>query len=297
MNDTIKRHTVYIETPNHVDEADVINLQDVLYQLIKYNESTNEVVATLFESVKSMSTLVRSLTDTTTATDLTLENCLEQVDQVETNVTDIENSNSDSDFERSRSKAIELVKQSGLDTLIYGLDFKKEIKNRDEINKVGKQAILDSLPTDRKNEVKKILDLPTTKVHPLGATTKMDPKRKIYSVPFVVKYDNTEYQKFPCDRAINSVQHLSTATCWPREIKAQVEKVKIYAKENYPDQHHRIRPSYRTGQFQILTRSANSNDTDRVFKLVKEFQAPILDADIPKLRNNCFNPINSKNFN
>ena len=297
MNRTIKNHALFLETPNHMDKDDATNMQDVLYKLVQYNDSTTAVVQSLFQSVNSLSSLVRSLTDSTTATDLTLENCISQVSKVETNIIGIESSNSVSEIERSRSKAIELVKQSGLDTLIYGLDFKKEIKNRDEINKVGKQAILDSLPSDRKNDVKKILDLPTTKVHPLGASTKMDTKRNIYSVPFVVKYDNTEYQKFPCNRAINSVQNLSTAICWPREIKAQIEKVKIYAKENYPDQHHRIRPSYRSGQIQILTRSADNNDKDRVFKLVKEFQAPILDSDIPKLRNNCYNPINSKNSN
>ena len=130
MNRTIKSHALFLETPGHVDKDDVTNLQDLLYKLVQYNESTNAVVQSLFQSVNSLSTLVRSLTDSTTATDLTLENCISQVSKVETNIIGIESSNSVSEIERSRSKAIELVKQSGLDTLIYGLDFKKEIKNR-----------------------------------------------------------------------------------------------------------------------------------------------------------------------
>jgi hypothetical protein len=296
MNDHLKSHILAYDeegdmTTNPVRPENPKTMVEVMVEMLEYNKSTDRVVARLFESIATMADLVNDIMDDQDATEKTIDTCLTTVSQVEGNILEIENSKSISNQEHSKKKALELIKKSGLETLVYGIDFKKVITNRDEIKKVGKQVILDSAPADRKAEIKKILDLKTTKVHPLGKETRLDENREIYTVPFVIQYENTD-QKFPCDRIINSVQNLSTAIVWPKEIKKQIEQVKIYAKNNYPNMHHRIKPSYRSGNIEIHTRSANSMDKDRTFKLAKEFTSPILDSDVPVYREGNFNPYN-----
>ena len=66
---------------------------------------------------------------------------------------------------------------------------------------------------------------------------------------------------------------------WPRECKTQTDAIKKQVFDDFPDVQRKIRPSTKNGNIIVSTR----RNKDEVFKVVRQYRAPVLDCDLKDL--------------
>ena len=176
---------------------------------------------------------------------------------------------------QSRKEAAKLITESGNNTLIMGLDFKKEINDRAEIIKAGLKDLTGNMK-DR-SKIAEVYKLSKDNVHPLGKTTKMN-QQGLHHVPMVFKFPNSK-AKLAGEKLLKENPKIQCLWQWPRECKTQTDAIKKQVFDDFPDVQRKIRPSTKNGNIIVSTR----RNKDEVFKVVRQYRAPVLDCDLKDL--------------
>ena len=180
----------------------------------------------------------------------------------------------------SQNAAKALIEKSSLKTVIYELDMKEEITDRNKIRRQARRTIKEKSPQNLvdSRKVDCVLDS-VVDVYPLGKSTKIDQKG-MYSIPIVIEHSSNS-SRMENENVLRKIKDLRCSYLFPKEIMNQVKIIRDDATKNYPrDQWQtRIRPDFQTGEIIVAIRPNTAESYKNKFQNVMIFECPVMDHD------------------
>ena len=180
----------------------------------------------------------------------------------------------------SQNAAKALIEKSSLKTVIYELDMKEEITDRNKIRRQARRTIKEKSPQNLvdSRKVDNVLDS-VVDVYPLGKSTKVDQKG-MYSIPIVIEHSSNS-SRMENENVLRKIKDIRCSYLFPKEIMNQVKIIRDDATKNFPrDQWQtRIRPDFQTGEIIVAIRPNTTESYKHKFQNVMFFECPVMDHD------------------
>ena len=226
--------------------------------------------------------------------DETLNIALNEIDKLEEKVLKLEEELKDSKkgqerlmsnrtkaaISASQNAAKALIEKSSLKTVIYDLDMKEEINDRNKIRRQARKTIKEKAPKNSvdSKKVDNVLNS-VVDVYPLGKTTKTDTKG-MYSIPIVIEHSSNA-SRMENENVLRKIKDIRCSYLFPKEIMNQVKIIRDDASNRYPrkEWQTRIRPDFQTGEILVAIRPNSEESYKHKFQNVMFYECPVMDHD------------------